>query len=142
MRYIVYRHIFWRRLLSHTLTVTSRHKTRAPMRSGVYGECVHLQIRLQSGSKDRWGVGHSCIASLWRAHGTGVDPTQPVTQTRTRTRTRTRTKTNQKRTRNAATPLSYRTRKFADNSELGPRFRSADHDYSIIKTKTCPEDPY
>ena len=31
--------------------------------------------------------------------------------------------------------LKISNEKFADNSELGPRFRSADHDHAIIKTK-------
>ena len=80
-------------------------------------------------------VGCSRIASFSWDQGTVVDPTQPTTLTLTLTLTPTRTKTGQKRSRNAARRLSHRTRKFADNSEPGPRFRSTDHAHPTIKTK-------
>ena len=72
----------------------------------------------------------SRIASFWWDQGTGVDPTQPITLTLTLIGTR--TKKGPKRARNAAAPLSHRTRKYADISERGPRFLSADHAYTIV----------
>ena len=75
--------------------------------------------------------GCSRNASFWWDQGTGVYPTLTLNLTLTSTQT----KTDQKRAGNAAASLSHRTRKFADNSERGRRFRTADHAYSIIKAK-------